>query len=126
MLVEPRIRAGVDIDGTPRGSVVARGLRRPFGFMLSGGHTRTQDPQLGRLIHALRGPHPQVTWPALRHNDFTDLIWLHRQLGLAPSVDRALELGRVDPGPAVRRQRAWLLNFLRRHLAPRPAAAPGA
>jgi dienelactone hydrolase len=126
MLVEPRIRAGVDIDGTPRGSVVARGLRRPFGFMLSAGHTRTGDPQLDRLIHALRGPHPQVTWPALRHNDFTDLIWLHRQLALAPSVDRALELGRVDPGPAVQRQRAWLLKFLQRHLAPRPAAAHGA
>jgi len=42
--VDPRCKAGVDIDGAPHGRVVEAGLRQPFMFLLSD-HRRDADPE---------------------------------------------------------------------------------
>jgi pimeloyl-ACP methyl ester carboxylesterase len=42
--VDPRCKAGVDIDGAPHGRVIETGLRQPFMFLLSD-HRRDADPE---------------------------------------------------------------------------------
>jgi predicted dienelactone hydrolase len=45
---DPRCRAGIDIDGAPRGSVVGSGISRPFLFLLSD-HGDAADPDSRRI-----------------------------------------------------------------------------
>jgi predicted dienelactone hydrolase len=45
---DPRCKAGIDIDGAPRGGVVQSGIRRPFMFLLSD-HGDAADPDSLRI-----------------------------------------------------------------------------
>ena len=44
MLDDPRIKAGIDMDGTLYGPVVTAGLNRPFLLLSSQDHSRDNDP----------------------------------------------------------------------------------
>jgi dienelactone hydrolase len=45
---DPRCKAGIDIDGAPRGEVVQAGIRQPFMFLLSD-HGNASDPDSRRI-----------------------------------------------------------------------------
>jgi alpha-beta hydrolase superfamily lysophospholipase len=119
----PRLAAGIDLDGSPRGSVLAAGLSRPFALMLQS-RARTQ-PGFSRFIARLRGPH-QVTALAVQQYGFTDLALFNPTAALADPalggrLEQALPSGTVADLAAGRRaidsQRRFLANFLGRYVA---------
>jgi len=113
MLADPRLRAGVDLDGRLFGPVIRRGLNRPFGIMVG-------DPPAMPTITAFRrhtrGPHPLSTAARTGHGAFTDVVWLAPQLGLDAPTRAGLGLGTVDATVAVAQQRTWLLRFFDRYV----------
>jgi pimeloyl-ACP methyl ester carboxylesterase len=123
MLRYPRLRAGIDLDGSPRGSVTAEGLSRPFALMLQ---PRARAlPGFARLIGRLRGPHPIMTL-AVEHYGFTDFALFNPTAALAdPALGGRLEqalpsgtLAGVAGGRrAVDRQRRFLARFMGRYVA---------
>src|SRR4051794_11511397 len=78
MLRYPRLRAGVDLDGTAFGRVVQEGLDEPFGLMLS---RQPPEPNLSLLISRLRGPHP-LEQLNVEHHGFTDFVVFNPQATL--------------------------------------------
>jgi predicted dienelactone hydrolase len=46
---DSRCKAGVDVDGTPHGSVIQAGINRPFLFLLSD-HSRESDPESHHIL----------------------------------------------------------------------------
>jgi alpha-beta hydrolase superfamily lysophospholipase len=91
MRMQRRIAAGVDLDGTPRGPVVERGLRRPFGVMLSRRHTRASDIFLARFLDHLRGPHAVRRLP-VEHYGYTDFAVFNAEARAAdPALGAQLE-----------------------------------
>jgi pimeloyl-ACP methyl ester carboxylesterase len=139
LLLHPRLRAGVDLDGTPFGRVVHEGLDEPFGIMLSTTHGQPGqvDVNLERFIANLRGPHP-IRRLDIGHNGFTDFVVLNPQAMLVdPALGAQLEaifaigVGSVAEGTAaLAAQRRFLARFMGRHLrrchggAQRDAPAP--
>jgi pimeloyl-ACP methyl ester carboxylesterase len=125
MLLHPQLRAGVDLDGTPRGRVVQEGLEKPFGIMVSREHDRPgmEDPNLAALISHLRGPRPFEQLD-VAHNGFTDFVVLNPQATLAdPALGARLEsifetgAGDLAAGrAALDAQRRFLRAFMQRHL----------
>jgi PKD repeat protein len=118
-----RLRAGIDLDGSPRGSVVAKGLSRPFALMLE---PRARAlPGFARFIARLRGPHPIMTL-AVEVYGFTDLALFNPAAALADPalgarLEQALPSGTVADlaagGRAVDRQRRFLAGFMGRYVA---------
>ena len=123
MLRYPRLRAGVDLDGTAFGRVVQEGLDEPFGIMLSSRHPLEQDPNLSLLISHLRGPHP-LEQLDVEHHGFTDFVVFNTQATLAdPALGALLEsnfatgVDSVAAGTAaLTAQRRFLTAFMRRYL----------
>jgi hypothetical protein len=124
MLRYPRLRAGVDLDGTAFGRVMQEGLDEPFGIMLAR-HPLDQDPKLSLLISHLRGPHP-LEQLDVEHHGFTDFVVLNPQATLAdPALGAVLEsnyatgVDSVAAGTAaLTAQRRFLTTFMRRYLKP--------
>jgi hypothetical protein len=123
MLKHPSLRAGVDLDGTPRGSVLAKGLGRPFALMLE--PRARLLPRFARLIARLRGPHPIKALTIQRYG-FTDLALFNPTAALADPalgtrLEQALPTGTVaDPAAgqrAIDHQRRFLAHFMRRYVA---------
>jgi dienelactone hydrolase len=123
MLRYPRLRAGITLDGRPRGSVLAKGLARPFALMLESG-ARSQ-PGFARFIARLRGPHPIMALAVQRYG-FTDLALFNPAAALVDPalggrLEQALPSGTVADlaagRRAVDRQRRFLASFLGRYVA---------
>lgn len=124
MLHHPQVVAGVDLDGSPRGEVVAAGLDRPFGLMLSLQYP-LDDPGLVDFLSKLSGPHPVRQLPIL-HLGYTDWVVFNPQIRLAnPALGAQLETllstGTSDDLRAGRRalaaQRQFLSRFMAQYLA---------
>jgi PKD repeat protein len=123
MLRYPRLAAGVNLDGSPRGSVLSAGLGRPFALMLE---SRTRAlPAFARFIARLRGPHPIMTLGVQQYG-FTDLALFTPMAALAdPALGGRLEqtrpsgtLADLSAGRrAVDRQRRFLASFMGRYVA---------
>jgi predicted dienelactone hydrolase len=113
MLADRRLRAGVNLDGAIFGSVVERGLDRPFGTLHGAGPDEAYASMFELRSH-LRGPRPYAYFPRAAHNSFTDFVWLAPQLDLDPV---ALEVGTIDPAAAVSRQTMLLRRFFGRYVA---------
>ena len=125
MLLYPRLRAGVDLDGTPFGRVVQEGLDEPFGIMISARQPGMEDPNMDAFISHLRGPHPFEELD-IGHNGYTDFVVFNRQAALAdPALGARLD-AIFDTGvdtlaaglEAVAAQRRFLGAFMRRYLEP--------
>jgi PKD repeat protein len=123
MLRYQRLRAGIDLDGTPRGSVLAAGLGRPFALMLE--PRARLLPRFARLIARLRGPHAIMTLAVQRYG-FTDLALFNPTAALADPalgarLERALPTGTLADVAAGRRavdrQRRFLARFMGRYVA---------
>jgi hypothetical protein len=92
MLAEPRIRAGLDLDGTVFGAVVAKGLGRPF--MLIVGDHGGLTPDQGQFFRRLRSTRYALSLRGARHYSFTDLPLF---AGALPGLDQAFDIGTIDP-----------------------------
>ena len=89
---DPRVAGVIDLDGTPWGPVVQAGVATPALIVLSDDTDLGSDPQLAALLAA--SSRAEVTRiDGARHLSFTDLIWMHPQLGDAGDEF----LGSIDP-----------------------------
>jgi pimeloyl-ACP methyl ester carboxylesterase len=98
---DPRCRAGIDLDGAPRGSVVRDGPTQPFMFVLSDHSRELSDPSSQRILADIRSIYARlpngrlmVTLRGANHFSFSDEILLksHYVVGLA----RLLGFGRLE------------------------------
>lgn len=115
MLADPRIRAGINMDGTVH--VPADGLDRPFLLLGNPRHTPDgRDATWANTWSSLTGWKRWLTVTGSEHSAFTDIPLLFDQLGLPQpegqiiSGTRSLEL-----------TRAYVSAFLDQHLRAQPA-----
>jgi hypothetical protein len=120
MLRDPRVLAGVNLDGSALGDVVTAGLDRPFGLMLSRLHTPENVPETFEFISNLRGPHPIERLDIL-HAGYTDFVVFNPELArvdpaLGALLEQVFPTGTVDSLRAGRRavtaQRQFLATFM--------------
>jgi predicted dienelactone hydrolase len=131
MLVDPRIRAGADLDGLLFGRVRTRGLSRPF-MLMSAEPGFAAEPNLAAFWNSLRGPRYAVDVGGARHFAFSDLVFFVPDLiRLSPAAGQAarLQVGKLDGQATLAAERAYLLAFfdqsLRGTQEPLLAHAPG-
>jgi dienelactone hydrolase len=111
MDADPRISAGIDMDGNLTNydgtlmPVAEHGLARPFLLMGKDGITDT-----GPGWQAFRAHTPswtrQLTLRGSEHASFTDAEALLPQLGLPPAT-RTENIGTIDPATAIRTNEAY-------------------
>ncbi|WP_326938467.1 alpha/beta hydrolase family protein [Amycolatopsis rifamycinica] len=117
MVADPRIKAGIDIDGTTDDPLLAPGLDRPFLFL---GRANTYTPGTGdeagsweRDWAQLTGWKRWLTVAGMQHPSFTDIGLVGEQLGL--------DFGATTPaarGQAI--TAAYVRAFFDRHLRGKP------
>ncbi|MFC5090540.1 alpha/beta hydrolase family protein [Amycolatopsis plumensis] len=117
MVTDPRIKAGIDIDGTTDDPLLAPGLDRPFLFL---GRANMYSPGTGdeaasweRDWKQLKGWKRWLTVAGMAHPSFTDIGLVGEQLGI--------DFGATTP--AVRGQAitaAYVRAFFDQHLRGRP------
>ncbi|MFC9687550.1 hypothetical protein ACFTSF_03355 [Kribbella sp. NPDC056951] len=113
MLVDRRIRAGVNLDGgmydgDQPSEVARRGLDRPFLLFGAGGHSRATDPSWESFWAAQRGWKREVLMPDGGHGspgDYQFTLPALARLHGVPSGDLKPLVGTVDPAVAVARVR---------------------
>ena len=124
MVTEPRIDAGVNLDGSmgaAYGQAATVGVTRPF-LLMGGGltsgkpHNHVHSPDWGSFWDASTGWQRDVYLPAAEHGSFSDA-----QL-LLPQVDGdfTAAIGTVDPRRSLAAQRKYLAAFFDLHLRDRP------
>jgi predicted dienelactone hydrolase len=116
MLGDPRIRAGLDLDGTMSGAVVAKGLRRPFMLIVGdhGGLTPDQA-QFFRRLHSTRYA---LSLRGAGHYSFTDLPLFGAAV---PGLGHAFDIGTINPLRAHATISAYAAAFFDRTLRGREA-----
>jgi predicted dienelactone hydrolase len=112
MVEDRRILAGVNMDGTVSGTVLTRGLNRPFLLL---GSDRGDDDSWNELWSKLRGPRRELTLKDSGHMTFTDLEVLLPQAGFPPELLEPA-YGTIDGNRAVAVERAYLVAFFDRYL----------
>jgi hypothetical protein len=134
MLVDHRIDAGVDLDGSmiysseerEYGEVTERGLGRPFMLVGAGTsgpddlpHTHRAAPDWKAFWENSTGPTLDLHVPEGEHFTFTDyqtiMPQLDEKLGLPDWILVGM-IGTVDPGRIVASQRAYAAAFFDRYL----------
>ncbi|GAA2206386.1 alpha/beta hydrolase [Nonomuraea monospora] len=111
MLADPRIRAGIDMDGTTYARIPKSGLSRPFLFLGTPQHVPGgRDLSWERDWKLLTGWKRWIVLTGAEHQSFTDGPLLQGALGVTPvsgtlSGERAAELTRT-----------YVAAFLDRHL----------
>jgi predicted dienelactone hydrolase len=113
MLVDPRIRAGADLDGLLFGRVRTSGLSRPF-MLMNAEPGFAGDPNRAGFWDSLRGPRYAVDVRGARHFAFSDLVFFAPELTrLNRTAARAagLQVGTVDGSATLAAERAYLLAF---------------
>lgn len=119
MLTDPRLAAGVDLDGTLYGPVVDDGLSRPFLLMGNASHDRTTDPTWTAFWSHLRGWHHDLTLAGSGHLTFTDVAPLSAPLHLTGLFPPEL-LGTIDGDRAVDIEQTYLTAYFNRFLRHSP------
>ncbi|MGW2156863.1 alpha/beta hydrolase family protein [Nonomuraea sp. NPDC001699] len=122
MAQDPRILAGVNLDGSIIGPAAETGLDRPFLLMASAGHGRDNDPSWAQFWSHLRGWHRHLLLHNSGHQTYTDLAPLAQQLikklPIPTPVVAALtnDIGMINADRAIAVQRAYLTAFFDLHL----------
>lgn len=116
MLSDSRIRAGVDLDGSVFGPVVAKGLGRPF-MLLVGDHGGELTADQAQFFDRLRSKRYALTLRGAGHYSFTDLPLFAAAL---PGLNEAFEIGTIDPLRADRILRIYVAAFFAESLLHRP------
>ncbi|MCS7478278.1 prolyl oligopeptidase family serine peptidase [Umezawaea endophytica] len=120
MLTDPRVDAGVNLDGSmdPRyGQAATLGVSRPFLLMgggLSSGlpHNHAHSDDWGAFWSASTGWRRDVYLPDAEHMSFTDAQALLPQLGR----DATAMIGTIDPDRSLAAQRTYVAAFFDLHL----------
>ncbi|MFI5720611.1 alpha/beta hydrolase family protein [Nocardia sp. NPDC051750] len=120
MLVDQRISAGADLDGSMAYSQSARdfgraadeGLDRPFLLMSAGDHSLDTDASWQQFLGHHRGPLCRVHLPDGEHFSYTDYQILLPQLGGAATAF----VGAIDPTHSLTVQHHTLSTFFGTHL----------
>ena len=119
MLEDPRIHAGVNLDGTLVGPVIQEGLDRPFMLVGSQNHSRDDDETWATFWANQTGWHRNLQLTGSGHNSFTDYQALVPQLAgvldFPPEAVREL-IGTINPDRSIINQRTYLTAFLDHHL----------
>ncbi|WP_218020322.1 alpha/beta hydrolase family protein [Nocardia sienata] len=135
MLVDQRISAGANLDGSMAYSQSARdfgraadeGLDRPFLLMSAGDHSLDTDASWQQFLGHHRGPLCRVHLPDGEHFSYTDYQILLPQLGHTAAA--AAFVGTVDPARSLAVQHHTLSTFFGTHLPhardEKRTAAPG-
>lgn len=124
---DPRCRAGVDLDGAPRGSVVHEGLRQPFMLLLSdhGGEADPESREIRANIRSLYDRLPPnarslVVIRGANHFSFSD-----QALVVSPVLMRLLRFSgvlRLEPRRGLAITAEYVHRFLDVNLKGAPAA----
>jgi pimeloyl-ACP methyl ester carboxylesterase len=72
VLLDNRFVGGINLDGTPCGSVVDKGLSSPFLLFANENHTRATDPSWATFWSNLRGWKLQLRLAQSKHYTFSD------------------------------------------------------
>ncbi|PRX98138.1 alpha/beta hydrolase family protein [Allonocardiopsis opalescens] len=128
MLDEPRIDAGINLDGSmnpPYGEAAERGVDRPFmlfGAGVSGPadepHNHLYAPEWASFWHNSTGWRRDLYLADGEHMSFADLQTFLPQIDAQIPLDEALmaSLGTVDPARSLAVQRAYVTAFFDQHL----------
>lgn len=130
MYVDPRMKAGINLDGTmeytamPDGTnlsqVALHGLKQPFLLMGSSGREASTihgEPSWAAFWQHQSGWKADVTLNESEHQSFTDAEALLPQLaGEVPAATLTYDNGKVDAGRAVAADRALVDSFFNRFL----------
>jgi predicted dienelactone hydrolase len=115
MLNDPRIDAGIDMDGTTSDLIPASGLSRPFMFLgQEGVHSPAgEDASWDRAWSLMTGWKRWLVVAGTQHNSFDDLTLLADQLGI--------DIGATTTGArSMQITRRYNLALFDRHLRNRP------
>ena len=119
MADDPRIEAGVNMDGTFWGPLAQTGVKRPFLLLTGAEHTEQNDPTLGSFLAASTGPKLHLALDDSQHPSFSDFEELVSQLGatlgLTPD-EIAATIGTIDPNTAVTDERVYIRAFFDKYL----------
>jgi predicted dienelactone hydrolase len=114
MLIDRRIRGGLDMDGFLFGKVANAGLERPFMLFAADPGFRRQ-PNLNRFWNHLKGRRYAVDFAGAAHFAFTDLVFLLPQLAGTNEAAAQAQLqplvGTINPTVAYAAERDYLLAF---------------
>lgn len=121
---DPRIAAGVDMDGTFYGPVATDGVDRPFLLFSSQDHNRDNDDTWASFWAGSRGWKRDLRLLGSEHSSFSDAEALLPQvaplLGLPASVV-AQDVGTINPDRAIGIERTYLTAFFDQQLRHRPS-----
>jgi predicted dienelactone hydrolase len=116
---DPRVRAGINLDGTPYGSPA---LDKPFMLVAAESTTHESDPAWATFADGLRGWRREIRVTGTRHLAFHDTVLLGPELSLitgAPPALVAEAYGVLDGRRAVKITRAFVRAFFDLHLRQR-------
>jgi predicted dienelactone hydrolase len=108
MLADRRIKAGADLDGKIWGPVVAKGLERPFLLVIGDSLGAHPTPDQAAFLSHLRGKRYALRLAGGGHFSFTDLPLF---AAAVPGLDRAFDVGTVEPERADGAVRAYVAAF---------------
>ncbi|GII92415.1 alpha/beta hydrolase family protein [Sinosporangium siamense] len=118
---DPRVDAGVNLDGAYVGPVAKRGVARPFLQLAAETHTRDNEPSWKSFWRASTGWKRELRFKGAAHGSFTDLQPLLPQIAAKlPKVPLVDFVGTIDPGRSVAAQRAYVGAFFDLHLRGKP------
>ncbi|MFC1413274.1 alpha/beta hydrolase family protein [Streptacidiphilus sp. N1-12] len=120
MSADPRVRAGLSIDG-PMQPLITTELDRPF-MMITAEFTRALEPSVAEFWSRLRGWRLNIQAAGAVHSSYSDTQVLIPQLAKAAGMSDADLLdwvGTLPPSRAVRIQQAYPLAFFDLHLRQR-------
>lgn len=116
---DPRINAGVNLDGTFWGPLAQSGVDRPFLLLTGSEETEENDPSLGSFLAASTGPKLHLALANSQHPTFSDFEELVPELapvlGLTPD-QLAATVGTINPKTAVTDERDYLRAFFDKYL----------
>ncbi|MFE7516261.1 alpha/beta hydrolase family protein [Streptomyces sp. NPDC057540] len=119
MLADPRIRAGLSLDGPMQMNPPLTGdLDRPF-MMMTAEFTRATDPEAAAFWSHLRGRRLNIEAQGAAHLSYGDYEALYPQVAEVygwSAQELQKVIGTLDPDQGVRIQQAYPLAFFDEHL----------
>ncbi|MFI7532512.1 alpha/beta hydrolase family protein [Streptosporangium sp. NPDC049376] len=114
---DPRVDAGVNLDGGYVGGVADSGVAKPFMQLAAEAHTRASEPSWKSFWDASTGWKRELRFKGAAHGSFTDLQALLPKIAeTVPKVPVADFVGTIDPVRSVAAQRAYVAAFFDLHL----------
>lgn len=91
ILVDNRFVGGINLDGTPWGSVVDKGLSTPFLLFANANHTQATDPNWATFWSHLRGWKLQLRLAQSKHYTFSDFPVLVDSLSVSEEARKIIQ-----------------------------------